>query len=222
MFTKVLIAEDLDSIGFAISKMLEQEFAISNTTIFKYCNEALLSIKSEALKKQPYDLIITDISFKEDYRDGKIRTGQELIRTVKNIYPQMPIIVFTVEDNPNIAQPLLSQNQPVAYVLKGRDGFKQLKQAITKVAKGLNYVSNTLQVKLKSNPVFEIENYDVVLLQELSKGLSQAQISVAFKNKDTTPSSLSSIEKRLNKLKDILKAKNNVQLVANAKDLGLI
>jgi len=69
---------------------------------------------------------------------------------------------------------------------------------------------------------FEIKEYDVSLLSYLSNGFTQEQIASVFKTKRISPNSLSSIEKRLNKLKDVLKAGNNVQLVANAKDLGLI
>jgi transcriptional regulator len=74
----------------------------------------------------------------------------------------------------------------------------------------------------KRTPSFNIEEYDISILTYLSNGLSQNEIASLLKSKGVSPSSLSSIEKRLNRLKDVLKANNNVQLVANAKDIGLI
>ena len=47
-------------------------------------------------------------------------------------------------------------------------------------------------------------------------------ISFQFKKNNTSPSSLSTIEKHLNKLKIQFKANNAIHLVAIAKDVGLI
>jgi DNA-binding NarL/FixJ family response regulator len=60
------------------------------------------------------------------------------------------------------------------------------------------------------------------IIKLLSNGLSQEDISFQFKNNQTSPSSLSTIEKHLNKLKIQFKANNAIHLVAIAKDVGLI
>ncbi|MFT4696886.1 MAG: hypothetical protein ACI9SJ_000002 [Flavobacteriaceae bacterium] len=60
------------------------------------------------------------------------------------------------------------------------------------------------------------------IIKLLSNGLSQEDISFQFKNNQTSPSSLSSIEKRLNKLKIQFKAINSIHLVSIVKDVGLI
>ena len=106
--------------------------------------------------------------------------------------------------------------------VKGRNGLKDLREAIENVKEGKEFVSPSLKPGLNGSTDFEIEEYDIFLLKHLSYGLSQNQISDLFISKKIAPSSISSIEKRLNRLKDILKANNNVQLVANAKDLGII
>jgi hypothetical protein len=56
----------------------------------------------------------------------------------------------------------------------------------------------------------------------MSNGLSQDEISQLFKKNNISPSSLSTIEKRLNKLRIQFRANNAIHLVAIAKDLGLI
>ena len=63
---------------------------------------------------------------------------------------------------------------------------------------------------------------DILLVEKLSQGYSQDEISSTFKKQKIKPSSLSSIEKRLNKLKVQFKANNAIHLVAKVKDLGLI
>ena len=65
-------------------------------------------------------------------------------------------------------------------------------------------------------------DFDLLLVEKLSLGLSQDEISSDFKLHKIVPSSLSSIEKRLNKLKLQFKANNAIHLVAKVKDLGLI
>lgn len=222
MFKNVLVVEDLDSVGYGISAMLRQELNVENLRLMQYCNEAYLSFKSEEQNGQPYDLLITDLSFKQDHRASKINSGQVLIEKIREQNSELPIIICTVEEKPNTAMRFLRQNHISAYVLKGRDGLKDLMQAVKAVHRGEQFLSQQIERLLKGESTFEIEEYDLSLLLHLSHGLSQSQIATLFSSKGVSPSSLSTIEKRLNKLKDVLRANNNVQLVANAKDLGLI
>lgn len=78
------------------------------------------------------------------------------------------------------------------------------------------------QTALSHKTILEIDSYDIELVRQLSLGLSQDEISIHFKEQDISPYSLSSIEKRINKLKIYFKAKNTVHLVSMTKDLGLI
>ena len=60
-----------------------------------------------------------------------------------------------------------------------------------------------------------------MLLQELANGYSQQEISARLAKEGISPSSLSSIEKRINRLKDYFMARNIPHLIALAKDMGL-
>ena len=73
-----------------------------------------------------------------------------------------------------------------------------------------------------ANNNLEIDDFDIQLLKQLANGHSQEEISTHFKNNKISPSSLSSLEKRLNKLRIEFKANNAIHLVAIVKDLGLI
>ena len=68
----------------------------------------------------------------------------------------------------------------------------------------------------------EIERYDIELLNTLAKGHTQEEITLRFKTDGIAPHGMSSIEKRINKLKIIFRASNNVHLIAIVKDLGLV
>ena len=74
MYKKVLVAEDLDSISIAVIQVLE-ELQIPTIHHVKYCDEGLLKVKKALNEKEPYDLLITDLSFKTDHRKANIESG---------------------------------------------------------------------------------------------------------------------------------------------------
>ena len=84
------------------------------------------------------------------------------------------------------------------------------------------YLLPQVELALSPKTDLEIYDYDIQLLSLLSKGLSQEEISHSLKAREISPNSLSTIEKRLNKLRIQFKANNAIHLVATAKDLGLI
>ena len=68
----------------------------------------------------------------------------------------------------------------------------------------------------------QIEPYDILLLDYLAKGYTQEQISEALKKNNKVPNSLSTVEKKINRLKVHFNAVNTTHLIAIVKDLGLI
>lgn len=222
MFKKVLVVEDLDSIGFGITQMLKQESKIENVIQSPYCDDAYLKFQKAQKDNVPFDLVISDLSFKKDYRESTITDGYELIKMLKAQQPSLKTILYSVEDRPTKIRTFFNSHTVEGYVIKGRAGLKNLAQAIQELSLGKTYISPELLGLRDKKEVFEIEDYDIVLLRYLSNGLTQEEIAIHFKQDGVAPSSISSIEKRLNRLKIELKAKNAIHLVANAKDLGLI
>ncbi|RVT71404.1 response regulator transcription factor [Flavobacterium sufflavum] len=222
MFKKVLIAEDLDSISQTIIHTLE-ELSITNIQQVKYCDDAYIKIKKAQTENEPFDLLITDLSFKQDHRKNKLINGEELIAAVKSFQPSIKTIVFSIEDKSFKIKSLFNNLEINAYVIKGRNSIEELKKAINSIYNNetgilLPKTTNTLTEK----SIIEIEPYDISLLTLLSKGLMVNEIATEFKNSTIIPNSNSSIEKRINKLKIYFKANNNVHLIAMAKDMGLI
>ena len=65
MFKKVLVAEDYDHINLGLKSVLE-DMAVGEVTSVTYCDEALLKIKEAHQSEEPFDLLITDLSFDPD------------------------------------------------------------------------------------------------------------------------------------------------------------
>lgn len=221
MLKKVLIAEDIDSISFGVIKALEGYHGI-NAVHAKYCDEAILKLKAAEAKGEPFDLLITDLSFKQDHVKVVLADGEDLINNVKELFPTLPIIVYSIEDKPYRIKNLFDFFQINGFVLKGRYSSLELREAISKIQKEEKYISKDIAHYLMSKESEEITDYDISLLDLLSKGYTQNEISKEFESLKLNPSSNSAIEKRINKLKIQLKANNTIQLIAIAKDLGMI
>lgn len=222
MFKKVLIAEDLDTISITIVHALE-ELGVPEIHYAKYCDDAYLKIKRALHDEAPFDLLISDLSFKTDHRENKLTSGEELIEAVKKDQPEIKTIIFSIEDKSFRIKSLFNKLDINAYVLKGRDSIPELKKTIKRIyADDKKIISDELSYALRDKSLCEIENYDIVLLKSLSKGLTVEEIVSEFKESKIIPNSISSLEKRINKLKIYFKANNNVHLIALAKDFGLV
>ncbi|MCA6423809.1 MAG: response regulator, partial [Flavobacterium sp.] len=129
MYKKVLIAEDFDSINIAVKQTLE-EMGVQEIHYAKYCDDAIIKLKKALQENKPFDLLISDLSFVEDYREVTIASGEELIQAIKEIQPEIKVIVYSVEDKPYIIKTLFDEAQINGYVKKGRNSISQLKTAI--------------------------------------------------------------------------------------------
>lgn len=220
MFKKVLIAEDIDSINIAVKQTLS-ELGILQVEYVKYCDDALLRIKKAHQDNLPFDLLISDLSFESDYREVKIRTGEEAIDAIRKIQPDLKIIVYSIEDKSFRVKSLFEKLKINAFVHKGRNSIEQLKLSIQNVQNDATYISPNLQHIFRETNTREIDEFDVQLIKQLSLGIPQEQMEAKFKELGISPSSKSTIEKRISKLKDYFKATNTVHLISIAKDLGI-
>ncbi|MDP5202419.1 response regulator [Flavobacterium sp. DG2-3] len=222
MFKKVLVAEDLDSISIAVVQVLE-ELQVPVIHHVKYCDEGLLKVKKALADKEPYDLVITDLSFKSDHRKVNLNSGDELIEAINKVQPNIKKIVFSIEDKSYRIKSLFNDLGINAYVTKGRNSISELRNAIKSAFNNEEKIlSSDLSFSFNDKALIEIESYDISILKLLSQGYILESISKEFKNLSITPNGTSSIEKRINKLKIYFKANNNVHLIAIAKDFGLV
>lgn len=221
MFKKVLIAEDFDSINIAVKQTLEQ-LGVEEIHYAKYCDDALLKYKKSFQDNEPYDLLISDLSFVADYRKVEIPSGEKLIEVIKKLNSDIKVIVYSVEDKSYTIKSLFKDQNIDAFVHKGRNSISQLKTAIESLLYGKKFISPELAHVLNGKSTNEIDNYDIELLTHLANGVALEEMEPLFKKLNITPNSKSTIEKRVAKLKDYFKANNNIHLIAITKDLGII
>lgn len=220
MFKKVLIVEDQEITNLGIITTLEN-LHIQNFDFVNYCDEALQRLKMAAKKNKPYDLLIADLSFKRDHIPQKLATGQELISESKKIQPDIKVIVFSVEKKAKIIDDLYKIYNINGFVSKARNDGKELKNTMRKVFDGETVIPQEILNAIRNIP-FDLGEYDIKLLELLAKGYKQNEICIYLKEKHMEPYSIRSIEKKLNELREIFDAKNNVEMIVICKDIGLI
>ncbi len=221
MFRKVIVTEDQDDINKGVVASL-MEMGVPEIQHVQYCDDAYLKIKKASKDQEPYDLIITDLSFDADHRNERLSSGEELSMVLREEFPDLKIIMYSVEDRIQRVRHMIQNVGINAYVCKGRQGLKDLSAAIKQLDNDMTYLSPNIAHALRPSQDLEIDDFDLLLVEKLSQGFSQDEISREFKRNKIIPSSLSSIEKRLNKLKVQFKANNAIHLIAKVKDMGLI
>ncbi|SEO16235.1 DNA-binding response regulator, NarL/FixJ family, contains REC and HTH domains [bacterium A37T11] len=221
MFKKVIIAEDYQSTNISVQKTLET-FGIPETKYVYYCDEASSWIRKAIRDGQPYDLLITDLAFEEDFNKQQLTSGEALIKSVKEVQPNLKVIVFSVESRPAIIDELFKTLGIDGYVRKARRDAENLKQAMQDVYAGKKYTPADLKQSIKQKNTYEFSAFDVTILSLLAKGILQKDIPFYLQQKNIKPSGLSSVEKRLNQMKEVLEFSKNEQLIAYCKDIGII
>ena len=221
MFKKVLIAEDFQDTNAGIVSVLSNKLDIHELQEELYCDKAFNRIKVAHSNGAPFELLITDLFFKENHVGRKLTSGVDLIKAVKAIQPSIKIIVNSMEENPSKVKSLFKEQNIDGYVCKGRHSLNELIAAILDVYQNNIYLSPQINMTSNQN-VIELDEFDVSILTELANGLSKKEIAEKFKQNNITPNSESTIDKRVSKLFDDFGAKNTTQLIAILTRDGLI
>lgn len=222
MIQKILIAEDIDSINTGIITILKEKFDFEIEHA-NSCDVALLKIKKAIAINEPFDVLISDLSFKHDGNlTPVLKNGEDLVMAAKKEQTSLRTIIYTIEDNASLLKRLVDEIKVNSIVPKGLHSLNELCIAIEKVAVEEKYIPTEVMHLIKNDSTTAIESYDIKLLDLLADGLLQNEISTALKQQNISPSSVSAVEKRLSNLRSILKAKNNIQMIAIAKDMCII
>ena len=221
MYEKVLVAEDIDSISMGVDMILKK-LRIKEIQHTSYCDDAYLKAKKAQQDGSPYQLLISDLSFKPDYREAKLSSGQELIAALKKEQPNLKVIVYSIEDHPQVIKSLWKSGLINGFVAKDRKGLEELKAAITNSYNNDAYISSQLAMLINQKNVMSLGDFEIQLMTSLANGQTQDEIERHFKANGISPSSKSSIEKRIKELKEDFQANTTAHLVSILKDLRLI
>lgn len=221
MINKVLIAEDHESANISVRKILE-ETAIVNIDHAYYCDDALQKIKNAQQLQWPYDLLVTDLYFESDGRLQSIEDGRALITAARQEQPDLRVLVFSAESKPDIIERLFDQLGIDGYVRKARNDARELKLALESISQNQRYLPRQLSQLLRQKNSHEFTEFDITILSLLSEGVRQNKIPEYLQQRQIRPSGLSTIEKRLAHIRQVLECSNNEQLIAFCKDMGII
>ncbi|SHI08937.1 two component transcriptional regulator, LuxR family [Clostridium collagenovorans DSM 3089] len=171
----------------AINQLLYKNFNIEEIKNLKELN----SFKE--LNLMNYELLIINM----DYEDDKIIS---LVRSIKNNYRNIQIIMLNFKSNLNLALEYI-QSGIDAYLLniKEKDEFIY---AIRKVLEGKKYFDSSLLEKILNdstkNRALDLTDRETQILEEVSKGLSNKEIaSILYLSEYTVKKHISNILKKL-------------------------
>ncbi|MCK8520154.1 DNA-binding response regulator [Aquimarina sp. D1M17] len=222
MFTKVLVAEDYEIANQGIIKVLNEELGIQDLHESKYCDDAYLKFRKAYQDNNPFQLLITDLSFKEDHKIQVRTSGIDLIKDVKSIQSNIKVIVYSQEDRPDKINMLFEKLSINGYVCKGQNAIKELLACLHGVFQDQIVFPPVLTQQSESGGMVHLDDLDMMLLEELAKGYTKKEIRLKLIQLNITPNGESSIDKRVSRLFDSFQAKNTTHLIAIVKDLGLL
>lgn len=221
MFERVLIAEDHESASISVRKTIKDLEIVEPDYVF-YCDDAFARLTKALRTDQPYDLLITDLSFEEDHNIQQINDGISLIKAAKNLQPGLKVLVFSAENKPNIIDPLIKELGIDGYVRKARHDAKELRAALEAISRGKKYFPAQMKLMAKEKNTYDFTSYDTTIITLIAGGIKQKEIPYYLQEQNIKPSGLSSVEKRLNLIKDVLGFSTNEQLIAYCKDFKII
>jgi DNA-binding NarL/FixJ family response regulator len=221
MIDKVIIAEDQEFANLSVQKTME-DLKVKHYDYAFYCDDALTRIHLAQQKGQPYDLLITDLSFEDDGAVQKINDGVDLIRAVRAVQPGILILILSGQHRPADIHNLFENNDVDAYVRKARNDIQELKLAMNALSKGQRYYPRSLAQLVKRSNTYEFTDFDITIIRLLCQGYQQNEIPAYLKQHNIKPSSLSTIEKRLNQIREELGLSNNQQLMVFCNNAGLL
>lgn len=223
MFKKVLIAEDEDFMNLSLGAALKElGIVLEKTDYVSYCDDAFSRVKKAARDGNPYELLITDLSFKEEFQKQEIRSGSELIKAVKGIQPDIKVLVFSVTDLKTTADSLFSDFGINGYVPKSRGAAFHFNSAIQSIYQGKRYYPPNLKRTKGDGIVYELTSTEMIIIDLIAEGRSQKWVAGYLRENNIIPYSLSSIEKAINRLKTVFEVSTLAQLISHFKDRGII
>ena len=146
MFKNVLVVDDHAAVNHGIVQTLKKNTQIQQIAFTQCCEDAYIKFQKAQLDHTPFDLIISDITFKPDHRKQSIKSGLELVTLLRAKQPDIKIILYSVEDRRTKIKSLIERHEINGFISKGRYGLKELLEAIPSVWNNLLYTSKDLEL----------------------------------------------------------------------------
>lgn len=168
MMIKVCITDDHPIVLDGLKNLIESQENMKLLGLFTHAEETL-----KAMKKELADVLLLDINLPD-------RSGIELSKELKELYPELSIIVLSVHNERAVIGSVL-KNKVNGYLLKNSVGGEII-EAIHKVMNGEVYLCNQTQeiyynsdTGLEAVPVITRREKEVLLL--IAQGYTTSQIA---------------------------------------------
>lgn len=220
---KILVVDDHQLLIDGIISSLEAS-GYTNVLSTTNCDIALKTIIEDSKTDNPFDILFTDLSFDNATMLQKIKNGESLIKAVKKANIPIKIGVITGHTETNKVFNIVSNLDPLAYILKSKCDSNELGFAVNKMMNNENFYTHEIHQKLMKRNVAAILMDDVAIqiLEELPNHPKISNLEGIVKKENGDILKLRSIENKLSNLRIDLNANNNTDLVLKAKELGII
>jgi DNA-binding NarL/FixJ family response regulator len=218
---RVFHVEDYRIMRDGVKHLLNQDTELEMVGEAKNGEELML-----ALDVTPFDVLILDI-YLDAMQDLKTMNGFQICRLLTKKYPHIKVIAHSVYDDADRVAEILKAGA-LGFVSK-KSGFEELIRGVKTVFTGQKFICSETSGKLKNLEGFllGLENQlkskeetfsqrEREVLQLLSKGKSSREIAGSLFITERT------VESHRKNMMSKAKAKNTVELIANASALGLI
>jgi DNA-binding NarL/FixJ family response regulator len=220
--TRILIVDDHQLVIQGILHALKEvgDFDVVTTT---NCDHAYDLINTNQNTK-PFQILFTDLSFNNATEETNISCGEELIKAIKENCFDIKICVITGHTETNKVYNIINNLKPNAYLLKSKCNASEISFALQKMLKNECYYTHEIHQKLMRRNIVEIlmDTMAIQILKELPNQLKIRNLEGIIVKHDGTKVKLRSIEAKLANLRIDLNAKNNIDLILKAKELGII
>ncbi|MFM1879442.1 MAG: hypothetical protein RLZZ241_2308 [Bacteroidota bacterium] len=213
---KTLVVEPSDTAYCGIRTLLKESFSLSSEQVSDSAS-ALWMLRSSLKKSIPFDLLIADY----ERHHHEINTAK-LIAEAKDLQPTLKVVVYSSEKRPFALREIAQNSSVNGLVLQNHSGANELIKAIRRVIDAKRYISPNVMEHIQEVQHIALDEIGLKIIQDLANGYSQREIASRFCKENIQPFSLSSIEKKINVLKDRFQARNNVHLISRANALGVL
>ena len=177
------------------SKKEHQELKID---VANNCDEALRFIHKSVDNNLPYHVLFVDISL-PPASDGKINSGEDLAKYVREVLPTSKIIILTMFDESFRIHNIMKTINPEGFLIKSDLTSSELASAFQAVLSNPPFYSGTVNNYLRkaiTNDIV-IDDKNRKILHLLSQGVKTKNLASYL------DMSLSAVEKRKKQLKDL-------------------
>lgn len=218
----ILIIEDQQDTFENLERKINNKLTNSLVSVASNCDQGFDYIKQNIITN-PITLMVLDLTFNNQAQDISIKSGNQLLKVLKNNNINIPCIVYSSHDEMEFIHPVMNNYHPQGFVIKSSNSSEELIFAIERVFVGENYFSQRVyqqqlqRFKYASN-IDEIDEQIISLLpitstiKEWKKRIENKEITISYK----------SIKKRIDLLCDRLEVDNEKQLLLKLQRLAVI